>query len=432
MTVGTGQAPWRPSTTLPGAGSHGALQRQIATPDKHPNSENGRRSLGAAERCVSRPAVVLATWRTARAPRERKLPPAEAQSPVHGSRERVREANLSPVRLVLPSVDPELVRAAAAEATMALSALDHAAAKRLREAASRRAESRQRSYLRKQLAATRLQAAWRRRMARRECACRGLARRKAEAKARLARREAEVREEQEQLRRKRADREDAGRARIASAEGSEVGAEAAVVAADLPPPQASYLPLHVVEARLDMARKAWLEEVAVAEEVVTTDATAQVSLAVGEASVQTSVALQDAVCQTDEATEALAAGMVRMEAPTAVAAEMGRSATAPTAVAALEAVTALSVAAPTRSGGRQRKLMRQAKQQRDSARLVAQAVLAGAVGGGEAWQERLEERLEVAQARYQQGVADRAMANFNNSAKAHGFEVGHGGGATVR
>ena len=84
-----------------------------------------------------------------------------------------------------------------------------------------------------------------------------------------------VREEQEQLLRKRAGREDARRAWVA-AEVPEVGAEAAAaVVADLPPPQASYLPLHVMEARLEKARRAWLAEAAVAEAVVTADAAAQ-------------------------------------------------------------------------------------------------------------------------------------------------------------
>ena len=314
------------------------------------------------------------------------------------------------------------------------------AAKRPGTLTERRAHSRRCLWARRtQAAATQLQRAWRCRVARDERTRRGeaqaaLARREEAARARLARREAEVREEQEQRRQKRAaeareppaeqaaqfeEAETAGAAErdqaidfewnirlqrmVVKGAAGLAGALAAIQTGELVSWGTEGLVASGGEWVLGFRRPR--TESAVQTEVFPrrlhiTD--------VAETGCQAECTRQEVGCQTDACQAALAGPAVVVSGGLA------------------EPLAVSGGVTPKRSGGKQRKAIRQARQQREAAQLEAQQLLAATIGGGEVWQERLEERLEVARARYQQGVADRAFANFNKAAETHSLLVQRG------
>ena len=430
------------------------------------------------EACVSRPAAAkISAWRTFRG---RTLANAkatcDAMSPERRSRCQVRATNLSPIRLLLPPAAAAKLASDATEAAAEALQARQETAKLSRTLAERRAHSRRRLWAKRtHTAATQLQQAWRCRVARDERARRAeaqaaLARRKEAARLRLATREAEVREECEKRRQGRAAKaqaearrtqaaatqlQQAWRCRMARGERTRrVEAQAALARrkeaarARLARREAEVREERekrqreralkaeaATEVQVEEAKVAQVEAAAVEESTVTASDTIEFewssvtwsdiewSARTAEAAVQTEAAprrlhitdvtetgcqadcaLQEVGCQTDAHQAALAGSAV-------------------VSGGLLEPAAVSGGVRPTRSGGKQRKALRQARRQREAAQLEAQQQLAASLGGGEGWQEKLEERLEVARARYRQGVADRALADFSKAAKTHGFHV---------
>ena len=258
---------------------------------------------------------------------------------------------------------------------------------------------------RAQLAATQLQQAWRCRVARDERARRAeaqaaLARRREAARVRLARREAEVNEVREQRQRGRTAKARAAAlptaAEAVQAEEAEVARVQEVAVEE--PMVAEDKAVEFEWSSIEWSNIEWSSTLSAEAAVQTEVAPRRLHFTdIAEAGCQVECARQEVGCQTDAVQAALAG-------PAAVS----------------------GGARPARSGGKQRKALRLARRQRETAQLEAQQLLAASLGGGEGWQEKLEERLETARARYRQGTADRALADFNKAAEAHGFHVQRG------